>query len=122
MRKLVLPVLVLVVVAVAAGTFFSMQERPYEAEVERGIALLDEHAPADWIGNVDIERLDMGSGRNCILGQVFGNYSWGLSALRTTMEGEPSWKFGFNLYFKSVFELGNWSALTEEWKRALRKS
>lgn len=47
---------------------------------DRGVALLDEHVP-DWRTNVDRDELDMTSGHLCVLGQVFGQYTAGRTAL-----------------------------------------
>lgn len=42
-----------------------------EARVQRGAAWLDMHEP-DWLHSVDLDVLDMGDGRYCILGQIYG--------------------------------------------------
>lgn len=43
------------------------------ARVGRGAELLDQRRPG-WAGAIDAERIDMAHTRDCILGQVFGNY------------------------------------------------
>lgn len=48
--------------------------------IQRGIALLDERVP-DWRTRVSARRLNTNSPWDCILGQLFGTYSTGLSNL-----------------------------------------
>lgn len=51
-----------------------------EQRVSNGVALLDEHKPG-WRDLVNVYTLDMESTESCILGQVFGEYIKGASAL-----------------------------------------
>jgi hypothetical protein len=44
-----------------------------EERVAAGVAWLDEHAP-DWVGRIDLERLDLTSPCRCILGQTVGDF------------------------------------------------
>ena len=40
--------------------------------IQAGIALLDEQVP-DWCERIDLETLDLFSGRRCVLGQVYAD-------------------------------------------------
>ena len=51
-----------------------------QAEVERGIALLDARKPG-WRKAFNPETLRMGSPWHCVLGQAFGSYLTGLRLL-----------------------------------------
>lgn len=51
-----------------------------QQRVSNGVALLDEHKPG-WRDLVNVNTLDIESLENCILGQVFGGYIKGASAL-----------------------------------------
>lgn len=46
-----------------------------------GIALLDERGPADWRQQVHILALDMGHPARDLLGQLYGSYYRGMTAL-----------------------------------------
>jgi hypothetical protein len=55
---------------------------PIPDRVEAGIRLLNSRrAPARWLERIDVEAIDLVSCRNCILGQVFGEYGAGIDAL-----------------------------------------
>lgn len=47
------------------------------ADVDRGIALLDEKKPG-WRDEVDVDRLSIINGFDCVLGQLYGGYYTGL--------------------------------------------
>lgn len=55
--------------------------------VARGAALLDGVTPG-WWSRIDPVELEIASCTECVLGQVFGNYSLGITALG--MEQEPA--------------------------------
>ncbi len=46
--------------------------------VQRGAAFLDQADP-DWVRHVDAHTLELSSGRRCVLGQLHGDFRWGLS-------------------------------------------
>jgi len=50
-----------------------MFEVSAQARVRRGARWLDRHRPG-WAGQVDRAQLDMNSARNCIWGQLAGDY------------------------------------------------
>ena len=65
-----------------------------EERVNRGIVLLSERYP-QWINQIDILCLDMMNSRNCILGQLFGNYDNGCTKLGVLFTTEC--QYGFNM-------------------------
>lgn len=44
-----------------------------DARVARGAALLDERGPAAWRQRIHVGRLDVGSWRDCVVGQLYPN-------------------------------------------------
>lgn len=48
--------------------------------VERGAKLLDERHP-DWVGEVNLDDLEMDSIFQCILGQIYGSFAAGMEEL-----------------------------------------
>lgn len=53
-----------------------MSKLSYKTRVANGAKVLDEICP-DWFEKVDVETLDITSGSNCILGQVFDDWMIG---------------------------------------------
>ncbi len=48
--------------------------------VARGAAILDENKTG-WFNRIDFKRFDIAASLDCVLGQVFGNYSDGITSL-----------------------------------------
>jgi len=69
-----------------------------------GAQLLDEERPG-WAREIDLEMLNMASPCNCVLGQIFGHYDYGLRCLGLGYGRE----YGFN---KSV---GGYTVLDQIW-------
>lgn len=82
----------------------------YSAAVNAGIQLLDAERPG-WKSEVDLDNLDLGSCGVCVLGQIFGEYSEGLSELGISVGS----RYGFDLVGGS----GSYLELTKAWKDAL---
>ena len=86
--------------------------------VERGAELLDRELPG-WDERIDLDRLDLGSTCNCIVGQLnpaqahlkHRRYDKGIAALG--VENAPA-KYGFNVWGQQRFE-----SLTNAWKRLI---
>ena len=86
--------------------------------VERGAELLDRELPG-WDERIDLDRLDLGSTCDCIVGQLnpahahfkHHRYSKGIEALG--VETRPS-RFGFNTWGQQRF-----ASLTAAWKRLI---
>jgi hypothetical protein len=68
-----------------------MDKHDVYRRVARGAALLDEQVP-NWRDRIDVDRLNMRSGENCVLGQLYlneyGKHDWsaGLRALSLTVD------------------------------------
>lgn len=58
----------------------------------RGIMLLDRENP-NWRGMIDWDRLSMSHDKQCILGQVYGDYNYGLSILGLDWSGAETHGF-----------------------------
>lgn len=90
--------------------------------VDWGTALLDEYVPG-WEEEIHLPSLDLSSGCNCVVGQLFGqDYVNGLRALGL----QAGAQHGFDLP-DELDKWGKWEELTALWRevienrRALRK-
>jgi hypothetical protein len=81
------------------------------ANVQRGAAFLDEHVPG-WRAHVDPYTLDLSYCRQCVLGQVFGDYNDGVALLGLTHEDAQ--RLGFYRWGRQTFD-----RLTEAWRRVI---
>lgn len=79
--------------------------------VARGVALLDERGPQGWRDKIDLDRLDIIY--NCVLDQVFGDFTGGMEALGLRLFDNQSTGYGFNC---GGDEKG---AVEAEWRRVL---
>lgn len=68
-------------------------ETPQRA-VELGVAFLDEHDP-DWADRIHPANLDLWSPTCCILGQLYGDYTFGLR--RYGLDDDDGIRFGLNV-------------------------
>lgn len=59
---------------------FAELRAAYTVKAERGADLLDQRVPR-WAEQIDIESLNLDSWVNCVLAQIFGDYSPALEAL-----------------------------------------
>ena len=64
-------------------------DKVLKARVERGAALLDAEQPG-WAPRIDVPTLDMTSGFDCTLGQLYNGFWRGIDAL--SIKG---WRHGF---------------------------
>lgn len=91
--------------------------------VERGAALLDERR-LGWDEFTDLDRLDMASHTNDVLGQEYGSYSVGV---RKLFPADSPYSFGFNAPFARAHgfdvEVGAdadaYAALTVAWRELI---
>ena len=60
----------------------------------QGAQFLDQRVPG-WFHRIDVNRLDIGNGRECVLGQLYGFYDTGLKQLGIGWWRVPG--FGFPL-------------------------
>ncbi len=95
-----------------------------ESAAANGAVWLDEIRP-DWWRQIDADRLELGDGCRCVLGQLHGNYDDGVATLDLgngppLMLGSDDWnpearvcRLGF---FDPVDEECDWVALTAAWR------
>lgn len=89
----------------------------------RGAQFLDNVLPEGWFREIKVDRIELNSCIDCILGQLFGGYSAGLTALEADMmaaETEdyyPPEFFGF--VGGSTDNDYAWSTLTREWRKLI---
>lgn len=95
-----------------------------ETRVARGVALLDEKLPG-WVDRIDLEKLDLSSACDCILGQEFDGkaiwpdllgYDIGLSELFANVEKDAA-RHGFTAGAWAAAEA--WDELEGEWRRVI---
>ncbi len=91
-----------------------------KAQVLNGATFLDKAYPR-WAQKVDPDRLDIGSGEACVLGQLRGGYKRGLATLGLR-EAEAG-RLGFNIRptALSLFwpTQAQYEALNEFWREAI---
>jgi hypothetical protein len=104
----------------------------YEARVQRGIDLLDRRASSGWAMMISTERLDVSSGADCVLGQVFGSYTvgckmLGFSGTTCAEHCARSAEHGFALSHEDATSLGTttmvtraYNELTTVWVTAIK--
>jgi hypothetical protein len=98
-------------------------EARFKYRADRGVkALADRYAGYSWVASIDLATLDMSNCKDCLLGQLFGDYYMGLNAL-----GLPGGTaFGFMEDPGFFFEYGmsyeeQYAILTRVWVEELRK-
>lgn len=94
-----------------------MEDNDYIFRVRRGALLLDSERPG-WAEAIDIEILDLEDVENCILGQVFGDYSLGSQALGF-VDGYERQGCGFTII--SDEQWGDYPRLTRAWLVAVHE-
>lgn len=88
--------------------------------VKRGTTLLDCHIP-DWPERIDLAELDLFSCSECMLGQLFGSYGSGLTALDIRTHGlddTEAIRHGFEA--NAVSRAEDYEKLTAEWRSVIR--
>lgn len=89
------------------------------SRVKAGIALLNEREWSEpWFMKINLDRLDIHSGQNCVLGQLFdtGDYSYSADGYAKGLH-----ELGLTIGIGHGFS-GNWSAqLTEIWTDEIRQ-
>jgi hypothetical protein len=81
--------------------------------VANGIAYLNKNDPG-WQERVDLSELNIDSCRDCVLGQLYGDFLSGISLY--DMPDLAVWELGF------ADDTSDGNMLTEEWKRQIRES
>jgi hypothetical protein len=92
--------------------------------VKRGASFLDEEKPG-WFNLIDLDKLNMGDGSDCVIGQLFKDvdldykesaYFFGVEEMHI---GESGWPNEYTLGFMLDWKMGNsrnWELLTDAWK------
>src|SRR5262245_3114934 len=89
------------------------------ARVRAGIALLDERGPSGWRESINPGRLSIAFSNNCVLGQTFGDYEYGLYVLG--LYGGNAAPYGFTLSYPRDAGDKRWAELTAAWRQELIK-
>ncbi len=89
-----------------------MPELSIEERVANGVRALDADDPW-WVERIALERLDMASCTQCVLGQLFGLYQDAPDDLRCHVAADN----GFDLYPSD--EPYEWTPLEDEWRRVI---
>jgi hypothetical protein len=82
------------------------------ANIERGMQFLDARI-SNWTDAIDIDNLRLSSCTNCILGQLFKDFSVGVEHLHIPFN--PG-SLGFNIVSGTTY-----ADLTKTWKEAIKK-
>jgi hypothetical protein len=91
-----------------------------ENRVHAGIALLDERVPR-WHERIDLDRLNIRSSSDCVLGQLYSFYGIGLSALHIN-EHQAIYGFAADAERWTGAELESYfAALTNQWRAMIRE-
>jgi hypothetical protein len=94
--------------------------------VAAGAAWLDEHEPG-WDQHIDLDRLDLSYGCNCILGQLESpnlllahqTEAYWVGRSRRGLSRERAAELGFATGDYDRLDVGAYAALTAEWRRVL---
>jgi hypothetical protein len=87
----------------------TLPEVKVREEVRRGAELLDERRPG-WDQEINLANLKISSCRNCVLGQLYGDYHLGLDMISSDAgEFVDAEDYGFD----GVLD---WEELNEEWR------
>lgn len=87
------------------------------ARVKRGIALLEERYGPTWVDHMKLSDLDLSSEERCVLGQIYGGFSYGIDNLG--IDAEESYDFGFDINTLESPVIP-YDAIQEIWERELR--
>lgn len=84
--------------------------------VKRGAELLDKEYPG-WALKIELPTLSLQDNRECILGQLLGNFADGLDELEVDSLHDAAY-FGFYLYSSDEEDLNDpgWDTLTNLWR------
>ncbi len=86
-----------------------------KARAHDGALFLDEHYHSiAWAGLISLSRLNLGLCRDCILGQLHGEYATGKRVLG--LDGQAAEYYGFTLWSDNLEE---WSVLDQAWKEEI---
>lgn len=97
-----------------------------QTRVAAGVAFLDRQVPG-WVDRIDVDNLNVASPVNCVLGQLYGMYSSGISALGLDQDQAAALGFqvevtgdSFSDFVRAlVASAEEYPALTDEWRRVI---
>ena len=99
-------------------------EKVIRGRVARGAELLDSIRPG-WRKEVDLDRLDLSSCHECVLGQLFGGYTYGEDELQRAVPDfyyDHSVSIGaFYGFSKTIREDFRWEDLNKAWREEIAK-
>lgn len=90
-----------------------LSEEHLKDYVSAGAELLDRKRP-DWFLRVNLDKLDLGSGYECVLGQLYGAYASGVDRLELDWDADEPTRLGFSAHGLPGGDL-NYPELTELW-------
>lgn len=108
----------------------TLSEVDIKLRIERGMKLLDSKYPG-WRSKVNVEKLNMSSPENCVLGQLYGDLFDGLDTLGVSICTWKAASYGFAIDVDETVESGLMNlcdrspcleALTRIWKQELQRS
>lgn len=87
----------------------------FEAQIERGVEYLDQDLGPSWVEDIELDELELWSGCNCVVGQLYGEF-W--------KQFDSLWKaqgYAFSLPETMDYMRGNereylYADLTQEWR------
>jgi len=97
----------------------------YAQKVQNGIVLLDQYWGPDWRSRIDKDRLRMSNVGDCILGQLFGEYHFGLNrlGLNTSNDADDTKSAAFHGFYVANREqdggIYRWGNLHNAWVLAI---
>ena len=97
-----------------------MRTREAQRAIRKGIKFLDSEIPK-WRRLIDRDDLDLSDPRNCIMGQIFGDYDRGRDILGLDLEESEA--MGFGLHDAKMDDADKYESeyywLTDLWKGIL---
>lgn len=90
-----------------------------EERVAKGVALLDDKRPG-WRSEINTDILVMSDSRDCLLGQLYGDYGSGLQALDLWVEEDAN-KYSFGTPYGFTTGGETWNELHAAWDIELLK-
>lgn len=92
-----------------------MNKRTPPPSIAKGVELLDRVYPG-WVEEINVGKLNLNSLDNCVLGQLYGNFSVGLS--KAVFPNTPRGSTAAYGFIAPTVGLGR--ALTKDWKTYIR--
>lgn len=93
----------------------------FTARVRRGAALLDRTKPG-WAEEIDLEKLNLGSGTHCVLGQLYLSYRIGCRKLGLSdhVQVESGFYLDFPDWTPNWVDDARYALLTKRWRKYIK--